>query len=394
MPDKDGHKRGSFNIVVLAPTGIAALNVDGQTIHSFFSLPIGYLDQNIINLEHRPMNTDIYRQLDIVVIDEVSMLRADILDAIDYRLRMYGRDKRKPFGGIRIIFVGDLFQLPPIIEEEYSKIFYSVYKTRYFLSAHVINQIELKVLPLNESFRQSEIEYLNALDAVRTGIFTDEHIDLFNSRLIENVDNTVLRITPKNNTVRHINSIRLKELSEPEFSYKAEFSGNTDDLKNKQLPAEKVLKLKAGARVVFIKNDVDKKWINGTLGTVKSVSKEWVEIQLDEDKIIYKVDTNDGTWEKFYYKWNHETRSVEREIKWVMKQIPLRLAWALTIHKSQGMTFDNLYVDLSESCFETGQLYVALSRCRTLEGLKLSNKIWHNDVKVDPLITELYNRFE
>ncbi len=387
--------------VVLAPTGVAALNAGGQTIHSFFGFPAKFIAPEDIK---RRRDTRLYKKMEVLIIDEISMVRADMVDNIDRFLRM-NRENMAPFGGVQVVFFGDLFQLPPVVAtQEEQRFFQTYYESQFFFSAKVFTEqpinknnldetgFELEGLELGKVYRQENRHFIRLLDAVRTNQIDYDDLDDLNARFQPNFSDKdyFITLSPRNVVVDEINNRELRNLTQTEFSFIAEVTGAFDP---KQFPAEGVLKLKLGAQVMFIKNDLKREYVNGTIGKV---------VQLDFDKIVVQIEEKDGelknievekqTWEILRYKLASDETKIETETIGSYKQYPLRLAWAMTIHKSQGKTFDKVIIDLTGGAFEHGQTYVALSRCRTLEGIVLRQRIRPQDIRVDERIVEFYER--
>lgn len=375
-------------VVVLAPTGIAALNCRGQTIHSFFGFPPRIVNMSAIR---KQKNNRMFADIDTLVIDEISMVRADLLDGIDKFLRLNGKDRQLPFGGIQIVFVGDPYQLPPVVVREEAEIFASLYKSPYFFSAKSFNLDSFGVIELKTIFRQKEVEFVNFLNNVRIGEVGMETFNLINERVMDpSFDNhhyVVLTVT--NKSAESINTARLEEIKKPVLTYKASVDGDFPT-EERTLPVEIELKLKVGARVLFVKNDAAKRWVNGTLGVVYELEKNSISVKIDDTGEIVKVYTVE--WNNIEYEYNLKTGNIEEEVIGTMEQYPLRLAWAMTIHRSQGMTLDKVCLDFSRSPFAHGQTYVALSRVRSFEGLALTRRLWPNDILIDDRIVEFYRR--
>lgn len=373
--------------VVLAPTGIAALNIGGQTIHSFFGLP----PRPVSKEEMKPrVNQKIYKALDIIIIDEISMVRADLMDTIDFFMRMNGRDKYKPFGGVKMIFFGDLFQLPPVVATQEEKfLLQQTYESPYFFSAKIFDELDLTMIELREVYRQSDPYFIRMLDAVRTGSMDyDEFMEL-NERHVPdfplNSDFYII-LSARNATVNDINKNRLATLEGEEFSFLPQISGdiNTE-------PVESPLRLKLGAQVMFLKNDPKRRYANGTIGKICYLDNEEIKVQvLTPEGNIQTIDVERFEWEVIKYQLG-ET-GIAAKVVGTYKQFPLKLAWAMTIHKSQGKTFDRIIIDMKGGAFESGQTYVALSRCRTLEGIVLLNPLQPRDIMIDQRIIEFYQQ--
>lgn len=377
-------KQTKKKVVVLAPTGLAAINAKGQTIHSFFKFPPRMLHEQMI---HRVNDRSLYTDVDTIIIDEASMLRADMLDAIEKFMRLNGRDKNNPFGGTQIILVGDLFQLPPVVTNEEHDIYSSFYDTPYFFSAGSFNMEMFQVLLLDKVFRQKDEEFVNVLNAIRDGNANMKTMSLINKRVIKgNIEHNHIILCTTNAAAEGINQIKLNALRSSEYEYEATLEGSFRD-NDRFLPVNTVLKLKKGARVLFVKNDTGGRWVNGSLGTVHKLKQDLVQVKLDNGEI---VDVERETWSDIRYNFDEQKdRIVENEVGKAY-QYPLKLAWAITIHKSQGMTFDKVCLDFRKSPFAHGQTYVALSRCRTLEGITLTKNLYPNDVLVDERIVEFY----
>ncbi len=380
-------------IVVLAPTGIAALNVGGQTIHSFFGFPPRIIQKNEIKKRYQ---TKIYKNIDVLVIDEISMVRADVIDNIDYFLRL-NREVNRPFGGVQVVFFGDLFQLPPVIatpEEQYY--FSQVYASPYYFDAKVIKagDIEITNIELQKIYRQEERHFIRLLDAVRSSRIDQDDLDDLNVRhfpLFEPED-YYITLSTRNAIVDQINERELQQINEPELQFQAEITGAFD---LRQYPADAVLRLKEGAQVMFVKNDPKREYVNGTIGKILQITQQQILISIEDKDLNTKtIEVEKATWEILKYKQSEKDLSkIETEVIGSFKQYPLRLAWAITIHKSQGKTFDKVIIDMGSGAFEHGQTYVALSRCRTLGGIVLKQKLRPQDIMVDERIVEYYETF-
>lgn len=379
------------NIVVLAPTGIAALNVGGQTIHSFFKFPIGVVSSKSIE---KARQRDVFQAIDTIVIDEISMVRADIIDGIDYFMRLNGRDKKKPFGGVQMIFMGDLFQLPPVLSsDDEQRLFMSLYQTPYFFSGAVFEKVLLRIVRLTKIFRQRDSSFIELLQAVRTNQVSSHHLEMINARVQPDFQPSekdfFITLATRNDLVARINAERLALLAASPKSFTGLIEGKFD---RKMLPTEENLTLKVGAQVMFVKNDPQKRWVNGTIGKVREILPNAVKVEVEEDELRKVMTAERVDWEILKYDFDTQSKQVFSEPVGVFTQFPLRLAWAVTIHKSQGKTFDKVVMDLGNGAFTHGQLYVALSRCRSLEGIVLKSPIRSRDVIVDRRIVEFMNQ--
>ena len=378
-------------IVVLAPTGLSAINVRGQTIHSFFHLPPRLITRQSIK---RPYNDRIYKDVDTIIIDEISMVRADVIDGIDHFLRINGRDHTLPFGGVQMVFVGDLYQLPPVLRREEMGVFSELYDSPYFFSADAFSLRNFSLIELRTIFRQKDLTFVEILNNIRVGNVTSEILAPINERHIEGkvIDRSkYITLTTTNDIANSINESELNKIDTAMYTFKAKVDG-VFPTENTTLPVEMELKLKKGAQVMFVKNDKGRMWVNGTVGTVHDINEEGIKVSIEEPGRFEIVNVPLADWENIKYDLDPYTRELKEKVVGVLKQYPLRLAWAITIHKSQGMTFDRANLDFSKSPFTHGQTYVALSRCRTIKGILLSKKIYPNDVIVDPRIIEFSKR--
>ncbi len=381
--------------VVLAPTGIAAVNAGGVTLHSFFHLPFKPLlpddpELQIRNLRQRLKHTaeqqKLIRELELIVIDEVSMVRADIIDFIDKVLRLYSGRFREPFGGKQLLLVGDIFQLEPVVTSDMRDIFRDLYPNLYFFSAKVFRDFALVPIELRKVYRQSDSLFIGMLDRMRLGAVSAEDIAMLNSRVDpeasspERQKEFTMTLAPKRDTVDAINTSRLGRLKRKLHTFHGEIR---DKFPESSLPVPLVLELKVGAQVVFVRNDPEKRWVNGTIGKIHSISENSLEVELENGQ-IHTITRE--VWENVSYRYDKETKKIDEEVLGTFTQYPLRLAWALTIHKSQGLTFPRVIIDLEGGAFAAGQAYVALSRCQSLEGLTLRTKVNPYDFFVNPAI--------
>lgn len=371
-------QNSSKRFVVAAPTGVAALNVGAQTIHSLFRIPPAFIKKDSLPIDHK--TATLLRNIDTVVIDEISMVRADLMDAIDYRLRQ-ARANSLPFGGVQIIMFGDLFQLPPVVsDKELHKYFEDTQGGYFFFNADVWKNARFEIYELTQIFRQKDEDFKTILNAIREGDINDGHLEHLNQRTTAVIPaEGVITLATTNSAVAEINNSRLSQLDGKMFEYRASISGN---LEESSFPTEEVLRLKKGAQVMLLKNDRDKRWVNGTLGIVDSLTD--AEVKVNIDGIVYSLPRE--TWKKIRYYYDRSTNTVEEETVSSFTQFPLRLAWAVTIHKSQGQTFSTIAIDMGNGAFAHGQTYVALSRCTTLEGLYLIQPITREHIIVEPKI--------
>lgn len=382
--------------VVLAPTGIAAVNVGGQTLHSFFKLPLKPLLPDDIEfapnrlqkrMKYSARFVKLIKSLDLIIIDEISMVRADIIDFVDKLLRHYCHNPREPFAGKQLLLVGDLFQLEPVVTSDMKLLLHKYYSNTYFFSANVFRQIPLVSVELTKVYRQTQQDFIGLLDRVRMGNPTHEDLQLINSRVAAKPakgkeKGMIMTLATRRDTVESINDARLKELKRPLRTYEGVITGEFPD---NNLPTPRSLQLKEGAQIVFVKNDYERRWVNGTVGKVTKCLPERIEVTL-ENGAVHEVEQE--RWANIIYDYDEKRKSViEKEIG-AYVQYPVKLAWALTIHKSQGLTFSNLIIDMGAGAFSSGQTYVALSRCKSLDGLQLLSPLNARDIFVNRAISE------
>ncbi|MBN2836153.1 MAG: AAA family ATPase [Candidatus Delongbacteria bacterium] len=384
----------SKNFIVVAPSGIAAINAKGVTIHSFFQFPLRPLlpkDDGIKIFGKSSKKREIISNMDTLIIDEVSMTRADLIDGIDYSLRKNGGMPNLPFGGKQVVFIGDIFQLKPVTNNKSGEdeILDEIYQSTYFYGAKIFNELNLNTIELQKVYRQSDDSFISLLDKVRTKELSQEDIDLLNKRVClpeKNGENNLsITLTTINKNAIKENDKRLALLKTDSFKYSAEITGEYEKSK---YPTDDELVLKVGAQVIFIKNDAERRWINGTLGEVVKLSDTEIKVKLEDGRINV---VEPQIWDNIKYSYNKEKKKIEQEIVGTFKQYPLKLAWAITIHKSQGLTFDKVIIDLNGGTFASGQTYVALSRAKTFEGIFLKQKLKLNDIKIDDEIM-LYHK--
>lgn len=377
-------------VVVLAPTGIAALNVKGQTIHSFFKFAPRLLTTSDIT---KSKNAGLYKKIDTIVIDEISMVRADVLDNIDYFLRI-NRNYNAPFGGVQMIFFGDIFQLPPVVSTPFEKQYFrEQYESQYFFSAKVFGQgFELKLLELTTIYRQDEKRFIRLLDSIRHGEIGEDELEELNERklVVPEDEKFIIQLCARNATADAINYHELEKLTTTPQVYAAKIVGN---FLSNIYPVESNLVLKEGAQIMFVRNDMNKDYVNGTIGKILTLTPNNIRVEiLDEGNETKVIDVGKEIWENVVYKADDgDYSNIKTEVTGTFEQFPIKMAWAITIHKSQGKTFNKVVIDLGSGAFESGQTYVALSRCRRLDGLYLKNDIRHTDIILDPKIIEFYD---
>jgi ATP-dependent exoDNAse (exonuclease V) alpha subunit len=373
---------------VLAPTGIAALNAGGMTIHSFFKFPPRLLTPD--QIKKKRVNK-LYKELECLIIDEISMVRVDVLDAIDLFLRI-NRDNQEPFGGVQMILFGDLFQLPPVVanqgENEYIQQFYD---GPYFFHAEVFKRIHLKSHELSTVYRQEEKDFLSILDKIRNNTQDEGTLQLLNKRVFWSelpFEAPYITLCATNAKAKAINAKRLQQLKGASKAFQATTEGL---FPGKMQPTDDILFLKENAQVMFIKNDTQGRYVNGSLGIVKELKEQSVIIEMDENQKVIEISREE--WEIIEYKWSDKESKLQSSVIGKFKQLPIKLAWAITIHKSQGKTFEKVVVDLGWGAFAHGQTYVALSRVKKLSGLAIRNPITSKDIQVDEKVIDFYQTF-
>ncbi len=384
---------------VVAPTGIAAINAGGTTIHSFFQLPFAPFaptppgrKELISKMKMQSNRQQILRELELLVIDEISMVRADVLDAIDTLLRHYRRRDNIPFGGVQVIFIGDMFQLSPVAKREELQILRTFYEGIHFFDSHVMQQVPLVYIELDKVFRQKNADFIQILDEVRQNKLTPESEaklqSTYNPNFVPNKDEPYVTLTTHNYKADLINSAELNKIEGKSRWFKATIEGS---FPSGSYPVETDLELKKGAKVMFVKNDTEnpRRFYNGKIGEITFMDEDYVMVTCPgEENAIYVEST---TWENMTYKVNKETTELEEKRTGSFTQMPLRHAWAITIHKSQGLTFDKAIIDAGDA-FAPGQVYVALSRCRTLEGIVLKSKISIDSMRNESNILKFSSR--
>ena len=389
--------------IILAPTGIAAINAGGSTLHSFFKLPFHpllpndkrYSTRNIRDtLKYNGEKNKLLREVELIIIDEISMVRADIIDFIDKVLRIYNRNMREPFGGKQLLLVGDIYQLEPVIKEEERQLLRPFYPSNFFFDAQVFREMQLIAVELTKVYRQRDAQFIALLDHIRTSHVSDSDLRLLNAQVNAEIGAEAGRLpitlSGRRDTVDYINEKQLNTLPDQPTIFYGHIEG---EFPESSLPTPMELEVKTGAQVLFIKNDKERRWVNGTLGTIIGFGDE-------EDGIIY-VRTEDGRdfdvqreiWSNVRYIFNEKEQKIEEEEIGSYQQFPLRLAWAITVHKSQGLTFNNVKIDFTGGVFAGGQTYVALSRCTSLQGISLQEPIRRENIFVRTEVTNFARNY-
>ncbi len=392
------------NTAIVAPTGVAAINAGGTTIHSFFQLPFApfvpvnnshfsnteTVDKHSLlgKLRLNAERKEVMQQLELLIIDEISMVRCDVLDAIDAVLRHIRNNHAKPFGGVQVLFIGDLYQLPPVVKDEEWRLLSSCYENQYFFSSMVIRESAPVYIELQKVYRQADLSFINLLNKVRNNVMDAEGHEFLNSRYLPDFkakkEDNYITLTTHNNKADEINKEELAGLAGAVFSFRATIAGEFSD---KAFPAEEFLNIKTGAQVMFLKNDLEKvrRYYNGKIGIVDKVEEDKVWVKCNNAGFEQLIEVKKEIWRNIQYSLNKRSQQVEEQELGSFTQYPLRLAWAITIHKSQGLTFEKAIIDAG-SAFAPGQVYVALSRCTSIEGIvlrsKISDRSLHSDERI------------
>lgn len=389
------HMNTDKRTVLLAPTGVAALNIKGQTIHRFFNFYIDVSVEKIKSKKSKPRNAKLYKNIEVIIIDETSMLRADLLDCIDEFLRIYGPDSSLPFGGIQMVFVGDLYQLPPVVSRDERQLFEGgYYNTPYFFSANVLQNFPLEIVELKKVYRQKDAKFIEVLNKIRNNLMSAGELQDLNTQLLQQskekqATDFYINLCTTNAMADEINNSHINNLIGRSFISAAEIKG---DFSKEYYPTNVELAYKLGAQIMLLNNDAKKRWVNGSVGTIEKIEtneegEKYLKVRLQENRKL--VDVIPYTWEVF--KFVFDGNQILSEAVGSFRQFPFRLAWAITIHKSQGKTFDFCEIDIGAGTFASGQLYVALSRCTTLEGITIKRPIHLEHIKIDERIIRYCN---
>lgn len=384
-------------VAALAPTGVAALNVGGQTVHSFFGFKPSITPEKVRKVSGP--DAKIYKGFDTIIIDEASMMRADLLDCVEKFMRLNGPYGKQWFGGVQMIFIGDLYQLPPVVTSAEKEIFTHRYESPYFFSARVFKEktFAMEFIELEKVYRQTEEDFIELLNAIRNRTCTDADIERLNRNYRHNPapaeNGFYITLTSTNDLAAKHNLAMLEALPDRSFALRGKTSGEFD---RSSLPADEVLMLKPGAQVMLVNNDKFGRWVNGSIGIVRSLEKTDGE----EDRVLVRlkdgqmVKVTPNVWELFEYRYDRKTRRISTRTTGTFTQYPIRLAWAVTIHKSQGKTFDRVIIDIGRGAFAHGQVYVALSRCTNFDGIVLTKMIKKSHIRMDWRVAKFLTMFQ
>ena len=380
------------SVAVLAPTGVAALNIKGQTIHSFFKFRPDTTVSTVRRLY--PSQKQFYQNVDTIIIDEISMVRADLFDCMDAFMKANGKDPRLPFGGAQMVLVGDLYQLPPVVTKEEEGMFNGPYRSQYFFDSEAFGRLGVEHVELEKHHRQTEDYFIGLLNAIRSNTITGEQLDVLNMRVnasfVPDSSRMYITLTTTNRTADEINSRELARLGSTEHTYKAVIGGDFD---SKTFPADEVLRVKEGMQVMMLNNDRVERWVNGSMGIVTGIKTglseyDLVQVRLDNGQ---EFDVGPNKWDMFRFSYDQSERKLMSKSAGSFMQYPIAPAWAVTIHKSQGKTFKNVIIDIGSGTFANGQLYVALSRCTTLRGIILRRPVGRRHIFTDQRIAAFLN---
>jgi hypothetical protein len=379
--------------IILAPTELAALQVGGENIHSFFGFEWRAYMPEDTGIPILPATSiQLLEEIELIIIDEISMVRCDLMNAIDLSLRVNLKSDL-PFGGKQLLMIGDLYQLPPIIDErdkETVNLLRTHYTSRYFFSAKSFeNDYQYQIVELSKVYRQKDKKFISLLNAIRVNQMDQQRLNLINERFDVKgglASNFKITLASTNAVIKQLNEENLAAIEAPLVTFHAEELGNFANV-GSAYPTDKELKLKIGAQIMFVKDDEDEQWVNGTIGKVTEVFEDKLLVEIKADKGTEVITVPHYTWHKYVYQWNHETEAVEKKPVGSFTQLPVKLAWGITIHKSQGQTFDHVIINLGRKAFATGQTYVALSRCTSFKGITLKRPVSPEDIFVDKRIT-------
>jgi ATP-dependent DNA helicase PIF1 len=382
------------NVIVLAPTGVAAVNIKGQTIHSFFQFRPDVTPETVYDVRLSKPKRKLFKELDAIVIDEISMVRADLLDCIDAFLKRYGKHRDLPFGGVQMVFFGDLYQLPPVVTRNDKELFSEHYPSPYFFDAKCYSYLNLKIIELDKIYRQNEKDFIRLLGKIRENTVTSSDMEELNSRHISefesSLENFYIYLTTTNKMADQVNQKKLVSLKTASYRLEGEVIGAFD---MRSLPTHEHLDLKFNAQIMLLNNDPFGRWINGSIGKIISVdqNKYVINVELSDGKV---VEVEPFTWEMYRFFYNEDEQKVESESVGSFTQFPLKLAWAVTIHKSQGKTFSNVVVDIGYGTFSHGQVYVAISRCTNFKGLILKRPIAKKHIMLDRRVVNFMDGYK